>query len=353
MCIYSYFCFMHNLLVRFGDIIMEYTKKAGFAGVVFSMILVSILVIITTQKVYAPVAEANDTITIFVNITQKTMVDINPSSLSWYDLEPGNDYNGTWEVNNYDNIWIENIGSVNITKIWLNNSYPPSRPFATGNPLAYDPANFIVIANNSVNSPDSMFMYINRVEYEEDDPLYIKVPNTSLNLEGVIFGRFRNGSYEYFFEYTSSYPNNCSNGNFYINTSAPKTQTDTGDVDLTDNTPITFTPVIINTGGGVQDGKQYDVGLISFNNGREQYCVFIPVACAPTGERVYFVRWNADFLADPTVQTLCGNLNQGYLNKDPVAPGGFYKAWVRVRVPYGTATGDLSPGTITVYASSL
>ncbi len=331
---------------------MEHTRTKIGSIVFLIVCFVIILSIFNIHRVYAPISEANDTITIFVNVSEKTMVDINPSSLSWYNVEPGKEYNGSAEANNYENIWIENIGSVNITKIWLNNSYPSSRPFATANPLAYDPANFVVIANNSGNAPDSHFMFINRVEYEEDDPLYIKVPNTNLNDIGIIFGRFRNGSTEYFFEYISQYSNNCSNGQLYINTSSPKTVTSTGDVDLRDQTPIPFTPVTLNTGGGVLDGQQYDVGEVDFGDG-ETYCVFIPVSCPATGARIFFVRWNADFLADSTVQTICTNImNSGYINSEPIPPGGFYKAWVHIRVPFGTASGDLSTGTLTVYASS-
>ncbi len=325
----------------------------GVLNVSIIFVVFAVIYFIPSYRlVYAPQANASDIVTIYVNVSKKVLVDINPSSLTWYNLEPGNDYGAAYEKNNYENIWIENIGSVNISKIWLNNSYPSSRPFGTGNPLAYDPANFIVVANNSVNSPDSPFMYINRVEYEENDTLYIKVPNTSLTYPGIIFGRFRNGTREYFFEYVSSYANNCSNGYLYMNTSYlyAKTQTNTGDIDIRDN-QITgqFVPVTLSN-GGVLDGKQFDVGYVKFDTG-DEYCVFVPVNCPGTGAKVFFVRWNADFLDDTGLPVQCQNL-KGYLNKDPIPPGGFYKAWVHIRVPYGTAYGDLSPGTVTVYASA-
>ena len=327
-------------------------SKVVFAAV--TVLSLALLMLSSKNVVYAPTAASNDTITIFVNVSAKTMVDINPDSLSWYDVVPGEEFGGDYEANNYENIWIENIGSVNITKVWFNNTFPSSRPFATGDPKAYDPANFIVIANNSAsNTPDSKFMYINRVEYEEDDPLYIKVPNTNLGAVGVIFGRVRNGTQEYFFEYVSNYVGtNCSNGNLYINVTSPKTKSQTGDVDLTNNLYATFVPVTINTGGGVLDGQQYDVGAIDFGGG-EKYCVFIPVNCPATGARVYLVRWNADFLASSGLPSSCTDLAPGYINgADYIYPGGFYKAWVKIRVPYGTAQGDLSTGTVTVFVSS-
>lgn len=326
--------------------------KVTFATVL--VILLAFFMIFSRDVVYAPTAASNDTIAIFVNVSAKTMVDINPDSLSWYNVIPGDEFGGAYEANNYENIWIENIGSVNITKVWFNNTFPLSRPFGTGDPKAYDPANFVVIANNSAsNTPDSKFMYINRVEYEEDDPLYIKVPNTNLADIGVIFGRIRNGTQEYFFEYVSNYVGiNCSNGNLYINVSSPKTKTQTGDVDLTDNLYTTFVPVTINTGGGVLDGQQYDVGAIDFGGG-EKYCVFIPVNCLATGVRVYLVRWNADFLASSSLPSSCLDLAPGYINgNEYIYPGGFYKAWIKIRIPYGTAQGDLSTGTVTVFVSS-
>ncbi|NPA38498.1 MAG: hypothetical protein GXN99_01740 [Candidatus Nanohaloarchaeota archaeon] len=325
-------------------------KKAVSLYAFLAVMVSVILGLMLSSKVYAPTAASNDTIQIFVNVSAKTMVDINPDSLAWYDVYPGEEFGSAYEANNYENIWIENIGSVNISYVWFNNSFPSARPFGTGNPLAYDPANFVVIANNSVSSPDSAFMYINRVEYEEDDPLYVKVPNTALGDVGVIFARFRNGTREYFFEYVSSYVGtNCSNGVFYINVSSPKTKTDTGDVDLTDNAlPDVFVPVTIDTAGGILDGQQYDVGAVDFGGG-EKYCVFIPVNCGATGAPVFFVRWNADFLASSGLPSSCAALGGGYINNDVITPGGFYKAWIRVRVPYGTAQGDLSTGTVTVF----
>ena len=327
---------------------MNFKKyEGGLIVVVFAFVF---LLVLANKGVYAPTASSNDTVTITVNVSAKTMVDINPDQLIWYDVQPGSEYGSADEYHNYGNIWIENIGSVNITNIWFNSSFPSSRPFATGNPAAYDPANFIVIANNSAsNTPGSPFMYINRVEYEESDPLYIKVPNTNLDQIGVIFARFRNATNEYFFEYVSNYVGtNCSNGNLYINISAPKTKDSTGDVDLTDNSGISFTPVTISN-GGLQDSNQYDVGAVDFGGG-EKYCVFIPVGCPATGSKVYFVRWNADFLQGIGVSS-CSDLS-GYITQGPITPGDFYKAWIRLRVPYGVAQGDLSQGTVSVFVQS-
>lgn len=304
-------------------------------------------------KVYAPTSSANDSVLISVNVSAKTMVDINPAELSWSGVEPGGEYGASYEQNNYQNIWIENIGSVNITHIWFNNSIPTQRPFATSAPYLYDPANFVVVANTSAGAPDSPYLYINRVEYEEDDPLYVKVPNTTLDSKGVIFGRFRNGSEEYFFEYITGDATGatCSGGTLYINTSSPKTKESTGDVDLTNNPTVTLTAVTISD-AGLQNGKQYDVGLLDFGNG-EKYCVFVPENCQATGEKVYFVRWNADFLADAGVQAAgCTGFNSGYINSAPVLPGGFYKTWIHIRVPYGTVEGVLKQGSVTVFASS-
>ena len=320
---------------------------------VITIAFVLALFVFFNNRVYAPTSDANDTVLISVNVSQKTMVDINPDQLSWSQVQPGGDYGAAYEKNNYANIWIENIGSVNITHIWFNNSIPSKRPFGTAAPYLYDPANFIVIANNSGNAAGSPYMYINRVEYEENDPLYIKVPNTTLDSIGVIFGRFRNGSEEYFYEYVTGAANgnNCSDGTMYINISSAKTKENTGDTDLTNDPTVHFTPVTISD-TGPQNGKEYDVGLLDFGGG-EKYCVFVPVNCKATGEKIYFVRWNADFLADAGVQAAgCTGFNDGYINTNPILPGGFYKAWVHVRVPYGTVEGVLAQGTITVFATA-
>ncbi len=279
-----------------------------------------------------------DVITVKVNVSQVSMVDINPSILSWQNVPPGGVGDDSYESNNYEAIWIENIGSTNITAIWFNSSYPSSLPFGTGNPNAYDAGNFVVISNGT-----TPFYFVNRVEYWESDSLYVRTHaaiNDTSYLSGNIFGRFRNSSYEYFWEFnTLAGGQNCTYGNFYIS-DYPKTQATTGDADLTDNTPISINPVkkLLDL---------YGVGAVTIN-GTLKYCVVIPEDCS----YVMFNRWNAD--APGADSSICSSIiNSGYfVNGTYIYPGGVAKAYIKVYVPYGVPYGPVGEGKLTVFVTT-
>ncbi len=290
---------------------------------------IGILLFIAISLQYSDIGEAiGDTVTVSVNVSQLTLVDINPSNLSWQNVPPGGIGDSTLEVNNYSSVWIENIGSTNITYVWFNNTYPSSLPFGTGNSNAYDAGNFIVISNGT-----GSYQYINRVEYYENDSLYVSTNvQPPSYADGDIFGRFRNNSYEYFWEFddANATAKNCSSGNFYISTT-PKTQSSTGDADLTDNTPIPLS----NVGG-------YAVGNVTIG-GSETYCVAIPSTC----DYVMFHKWNADA---PGTGTAYCNMTGYFIDgsSDPLVPGEVGKAKVKVYVPFGVPYGPVADGVLTV-----
>ena len=263
---------------------------------------------------HAYAAQQTDTVTISVNVSQLTLVDINPANLTWGSgttvLNPGSVGDSSKEANGYENIWIENIGSTNITHIWFNNSYESSIPFGTGNPAAYDPANMVTISNGS-----SPYQFINRVEYNESDYMYLTLPAS-----WSAFGRLRNATQEWFWALV---PNtDCSDGTIYISTSA-KTVTDTGDTDLTDNS------YTLN-----QVGSE---GIVNVTVGGEHYCVIVPSSCS----YVKFSRWNYD---EVSKHASCANdpvLASGYYYNGALVPGAVTKAWVHVHVPYGVPYGEI------------
>ncbi len=299
---------------------------------VFLALAVMYLLLGSTSMIdIASGAEGNDTITISINITGKTMVDINPSSLTWNgsNIYPGSVADNTTEANNYGNIWIENIGSTNITKIWFNNSYPLERPFGSGDPDVYDPANFVVIANTSSSSP----YFINRVEYRENDSMYISIPNTaSASAPEDMFGRFRNNSYEYFFIVEGTNGNNCTEGTLRYSTD-PHTKDSTGDTNLADN-----------TGYVLQSVNDWSVTNVTF--GSETYCFAVHYDCS----KAMFHKWNAD--APGAGTGLCSNV-PSYFDSSPLVPGDLAKAWIKAYIPYGvpywSTLGGASGGTLTVF----
>ena len=286
-------------------------------------------------------SNANDTVIINVTVKNVTIVDIKPEKLTWLDVPPGGIGNASNELNNYGNIWIENLGSVNLTAIWLSNTYPASNPFGTGDPTAYDPANMVVIGNGS-----SDLFFINRVEYNmlgqpgyQYDPLSSRVLYVKVTSEPGYFGKFRNASQEYFVAIING-STDCRDGTIYYS-STPKTATTDGDYDLTDNSGI---PLITNGAWGATN----------LTIGGQKYCVLVPGNCS----YVIFVRWNPDLISQYAASSAC-DPNNYYLNSNTnIPPGSVFKADIGVYIPYGTATGTLgnpsstTSNRITIYVRS-
>ncbi len=306
--------------------------------IVFGIIIALIFSFALLNPEVAHSAAANDTVTISINVSQVTMVDINPSNLTWssrgsYVIGPGSVADNETEASNYSNIWVENIGSVNITKIWFDNSYPSATPFGTGNNGSYDPANMIVVDNST--DGDKNYTFVNRVEFPESDSMYIKVTTDINQTNGNLFGRFRNASNEYFFEY-DGLASNCSNGGEFYWSDTAKTKTSTGDTDLTSGSSITLSTLEISSGRYTGNWSFGEVQIGGAN--QPYYCVAIPEDCS----KIMFSNRNAD--APGVTNSNCGNVTD-YLSEDVLYPGAMKKAWVKAYVPLGVAAGILGGNT--------
>ena len=319
-----------------GDETMKNEIVFGFViAVIFSFAL-----ILNPQTAHS--AAANDTVTISINVSQVTMVDINPSNLTWssrgsYTIEPGTVADNKTEEMNYSNIWVENIGSVNISNIWFDNSYSSSTPFGSGNPAEYDPANMIVVDNST--DGDGNYTFINRVEFPENDSMYIKTNNPispSQTQDGYLFGRFRNASTEYFFEFARDVSGNCSSGTFYWSDTA-KTKTTTGDTDLTAGSSLALSTLAEITSGRYAGNWSFGEVQIGGAN-QPYYCVAIPEDCS----KIMFSNRNAD--APGVTHSNCGNVSD-YLSEETLMPGAMKKAWVKAYIPLGVAYGVLGGNT--------
>ena len=313
--------------------------KRAVAGPFNALAIGIILIISVLSTTDTGLAQftGNDTITISINISEKSMVDINPSSLSYGPVDPGGVGDSSNEhIGNYSGIWIENIGSTNITKIWFNATYPSQRPFGSGSAQAYDAANFAVISNDT----DGPYYFPSRVEYPrtDNDTLYVNVPVGFDFSNGDIFGRFRNASYEYFWAIIHGSGGNCSGGTFYYG-GAPHTKDETGDVDLNDGTPSPI--VLVSTGTG------WSAANASFpSTGGSNYCISVPDDCS----KVVFHKWNADI---PGAGTICEDIGY-FINSTttPLFPGKVSKGNIKVYVPYGVPMGTVKNGILTVFVTN-
>jgi len=292
---------------------------------------------------------ATDYVLLYVNVSEKTMVDIQPSQLSWLGVEPGTQTNVSqawgWPK---EAIQIENIGSTNISRIWFNTSYPSSSPFGTADPSAYDTGNFAVVRRNS--SGESFF-FVNRVEYNESELIYLQLP------AGYAHGRFRSANNEYFWAIDAS-TGICNASDFRIG-KVPHNQTQLGSVDLT-----TCDAGLTTTGGGnpcrsgtltATTSPPYAGGEWGYANlyigpdsNYENYTVAVYWNCS-SYVRAMFYHWNMDA---PGAQELGQDGHHMYFSTATLTPGANIIANVKLRIPYGTVAGNIS-GTMTVQVQAI
>ena len=281
-----------------------------------------------TFPLVASSTQKSDTISIQVNVSELTLVDINPTSLGWSAVEPGT-------AGEMKAIQIENIGSTNITQIWFNNTYPSSYPFGVGNVSKYDAGNFVVIKRNTTNQD---YFFPNRVEYNMSKvEIYLSLPSGWSS-----HGRFRNSSYEYFWAVVPS--TNCSDGTFYIGKD-PHTQTSTGSTNLAGTCDS-----LVGTGSNdCRSGSLTSTGdwgwadlYVGPDSGYQNYTVAVSADCT----KVMFYHWNMD------APGAGSSTHAKYFSTSTLYPGDWIVANVRVYVPYGVAAGSVQTGTLTVIAQS-
>ncbi len=345
-------------------------EKAVTAAILVSFVIMLVFFLTLPPASYTALQYNNtDYITINVTVAPKIMVDINPSNLTWTNVYPGTAVDGSNETNGYDRIWIENTGSVNITEVWLANSADlpgplGAGPFGTGNASLYDPANMVVISKNGTR-----YFFINRKEYPDSrrytGTFYIKFD------PGATWGRFRNSSYEYFWEIVNGTSGNCSDGTFRIGI-LPHTLQSTGTLDVsstctaqplsTDLSTISITsttcrtgqltPIFLNVNNAstisIPDGV-YGVAKVAIGQDNSTvYCVFVKDDCS----FAIFAKWNADLIE--AASAYCTGVNPYIVDpSNPLLPGGITDARVMLYVPYGVPYGELGSATerkIIVYA---
>lgn len=313
------------------------------------------LVIGLTATVTAISEETNDNATVSVTVASQTAVDVTPSDLNYNQVDPGarQEVSDGPDSDQFTGVEIENIGSLNLTHVWLNATVPTSNPFGSGISSEYDAGNFIMVnstgeAGTGVVPADTHYSYVNRREYNESNDLsYIFTP-TDMNWQ---YGRFRAGSQEFFWAVNVTDTGNCDTsgddfrvGNLAHNESATGSNdfTDTNEYtsyDLTDLTSGPYLAPSVSLDMPSQPDRDYDV-LVSCSD--PTYTV--RTEYNPTAEG------SSDLTIDGTVAQHL--VNSTATSPDAMQPGDHFSLDMAVEVPQGVADGSVESGLLRVFAAS-
>jgi len=328
-----------------------YEEKMKHKKLVRAIILFSFLFLLSSFA--SAQNQSNDTIQLWVTVAKKTMVDIQPDLLAWHDVFPGYETNASdlvgWSSKK-PAIQIDNIGSTNISKIWFNTSYPPDSPFGTGLASEYDTGNFAVIKRNATGGDNDTYFFVNRVEYNESELIYLILPSPKSEWA---HGRFRSANKEWFWAINVT-GDNCSDQIFKI-TKDPHNQSQLGDYDLTGcnvalsgpaaraggtcrEDALTPTAQPPYTGNDMWGYKNLHIGT---DTNYDNYTVAVHWNCSKQVTAMFY-KWNKDA---PGAQE-DGNYSK-YFSEETLKPGQHIIGHVKLRIPYGTAAGNIT-GALTV-----
>ncbi len=293
----------------------------------------------------APTVDKNFSVPIYVNITQVTEIDTFPSNFTWSNMQPGE--NGTEQ-----DLTIENIGSTNITYVWFNVTQPSSNPFGSGNPSAYDPANWIVLRNTSMPSTTSEPYFVDMLSYVNDSQTGDKP--AYLTTDSDYWGRWRIANHEFFWELIDGGNGQCNDTGDKLRISKVvhnSTSTDTIDVSSSCTNCMTINVTGAQNGWGYSNLTGFNSIDNIFSSGLN-YCIAISGDCS----KVRFIKWNAE--APGVTQTgagtiICPNFDYFVSPTNKLTPGKVKNAVVNIMVPYGVAHGQMKTGTLQILAAGI
>lgn len=323
---------------------MKQNKATAFLGVL----------LLALGMTFSGSAQSTDNSTVTVNVGSQTAIDISPAALDFGSVTPGEEVEST--TSGFTHFEIENIGSTNMTSIWVNATTPASNPFGTGLASSYDVGNFIQIQpDNDITgvASDTGYTYVNRKEYNESNDLsYITTPAN----QDWRYGRFRVGEQEFFWAANTTTGGACQvddgdTDDFRVGTQ-PHNQTSTGSVDFTDtnqydayeltsgtNVESLATSVGLTSSTLVSD-RNYDVVV---ECGAETYTYRSKFNTQLAGEDLSAVGGAAEYLLSGTAGT-----------QSALQPGEHFEVNVSVRLPQGVAatSGSSINGLLRIFGST-
>jgi len=288
-------------------------KKTEF----FVLFLVSLIILTAPTIVHA----ANDNVTIDVNISESSTIYVLPTTLNWTSADSG-------QEGGIKNITIQNIGSLNVTQIYINMDTLESeqnRPYGSDDPTEYSSGSVLTIRNES----GGQFYFAGRLEWNwtQDIPTHSWAAVT----DPVAWGFFRNTSSDYVWVLGNgtSYGCNDTDAQFAIE----------DDVDI--GTLGTRTPD--DTSIDTPDTSDENYGYFSDDRASSptyRYCIAATASCDKIF--IYHFDQRSGFTGCDTSQ---------YIKENALAPGQTTIVEVNPFIPAGMPSGYLNQTILTVTAT--
>lgn len=351
-----------------------------------SAVLLAALVLgLVTSAASADSSSTND---LSANVTSTVAVDVKPEDLAYPSLSVGE----LQKTSNrsFPGVEIVNTGSEYIDQVWLETSYPHTRPFGDGSASAHDAGNFMVVKPEDSSSSDILgdknaYHYVNRKEFvDSNPPNFINTPPTdgsvsinSVSVNNTHVGQIRFGDQWFYYMLPTSGENLCTGGSG-VNTlrvgTVPHTSDQMGTVDFTSDGLDTTTSGQDPdkkwqdyTISASSDSSSYGVAkAVQFNfksgvgtfNGTQEYDIL--TACSgDTAFDTNHVVLNKYNVAFNTTTDLASNgqsttylLNEQSNSDQMLKPSQSFSLKTGMRVPRGTTAGQVDPGTLTVFANA-
>ncbi len=295
---------------------------------VFGVIFLAFLVFFAVSTIITPIpvlADANDTVLIDVNVTEKAVITVIPATLNWTGVETG-------EVGGYKNLTVKNIGSLNVSQIfgYLDTlETEQSNPYGSGDPLDYSAGGVIAIRNES----NTQYFFAGRIEWNwtQDIPNH----NWAAVTSPAAWGYHRNTSNEYVWVLGNGTAGFCNNSatDFAI------------EEDQDDGSQSARTPVTTYIGAPDNADANWTYFSISGGSNHDGYCVATYYDCT----KIYFYRY--DKRTAPYNFSQCTGASE-YLYEGNLTSGSTTLLRVDAWVPAGYPGGYLNTTTLTIYASS-
>jgi len=344
-------------------------KKQAFTALFIAALTVGMASVGTAAS-----EDDQETTDVNVTVASTTALDVKPDQLDYTDTDVG--AQNLTSDRGFGAVRVENTGSEEIDKIWLNGTHHTSDPFGTGAAANHDAANFLQVkpkdtsALNGLQGNDTTYHFVNRVEFLQSDNSLIQ---TGSSWDGTAYsdfdiGRFRAGQYEFYFVIARNQAKcDGSVGDPKMRVAnTPSTPSSLGTFDFSDSgsdyTQYNITNSADTNYGVTGSGPSTPNGVVlNFTDaGADKYRVYdVLTDCdgsevGSTEGHVLRTKYNIEAGGASDLESSDGHATLPIFSStsSPLQPGQSFAIDTAVEVPRGVPTGEVGEGTMSVLATA-